>query len=109
MNKLDHSSPAEEIVMPGSGVRAVAMVEKEAHLVDPFFDAEDDEAAVDMEMVYEAMKSVPLPDIEYGDQDYPISVDHNLSEPSPGRAIRAQPDPVVRQVFLLSSSFPRAR
>ncbi|BBM97532.1 microspherule protein 1 [Marchantia polymorpha subsp. ruderalis] len=52
---------------------------KEADLVDPFFDSEEDEP-VDMEMVFEAMKHVPLPDIDYPEQDDPISGDPCAAE-----------------------------
>ncbi|CAM6093025.1 unnamed protein product [Calypogeia fissa] len=86
--------------MPGSGLRAVNMVEKEPDLVGPFFDSEDDEVPVDMEMVFEAMKHVPLPDIDYPEQDDSISGDTSLAETLSGRAIRALPDPVVRQGIL---------
>ncbi|KAL2652748.1 hypothetical protein R1flu_020876 [Riccia fluitans] len=57
---------------------------KEADLVDPFFDSEEDES-VDMEMVREAMKHVPLPDIDYPEHDDPFSSDPSTVEHlSPG-------------------------
>ncbi|OAE19879.1 hypothetical protein AXG93_1130s1320 [Marchantia polymorpha subsp. ruderalis] len=63
----------------GSDPETFEMEGKEADLVDPFFDSEEDEP-VDMEMVFEAMKHVPLPDIDYPEQDDPISGDPCAAE-----------------------------
>jgi hypothetical protein len=88
--------------MPGSGMMALNMVGKEASLVDTFFDSEEDEVPVDMEMVFEAMKHVPLPDIDYPEHDDSISGDPSISEAYSGKVGRFQPDPVVRQVCVRS-------
>lgn len=40
-------------------------MEHDAEVGDGFFDSEDDDAPVDMAVVYEAMKHVPLPDFDY--------------------------------------------
>lgn len=44
------------------------MAEHDAEVGDGFFDSEDDDAPVDMAVVYEAMKRVPLPDFDYADR-----------------------------------------
>lgn len=44
------------------------MAEHDAEVGDGFFDSEDDDAPVDMAVVYEAMKHVPLPDFDYADR-----------------------------------------
>lgn len=44
------------------------MTEHDAEVGDGFFDSEDDDAPVDMAVVYEAMKHVPLPDFDYAER-----------------------------------------
>jgi len=44
------------------------IAEHDAEVGDGFFDSEDDDAPVDMAVVYEAMKRVPLPDFDYAER-----------------------------------------
>lgn len=45
------------------------MAGQERDVGDTFFESEDDDAPVDMEVVFEAMKHVPLPDFDYAERD----------------------------------------
>ena len=47
------------------GEREEMEIEHDAEVGNGFFDSEDDDALVDMAVVYEAMKDVPLPDFDY--------------------------------------------
>ncbi|KAL3684555.1 hypothetical protein R1sor_002577 [Riccia sorocarpa] len=69
---------------------------KEADLVDPFFDSEEDES-VDMEMVREAMKHVPLPDIDYPEHEDPFSSDPSAVEPLAASSVAAARDRIPVQ------------
>lgn len=44
------------------------MAEHDAEVGDGFFDSEDDDMPVDMAVVFEAMKHVPLPDFDYAER-----------------------------------------
>lgn len=47
----------------------VEMVGQDAGVGDHFFDGEEDDGQVDMAVVFEAMKHVPLPDFDYAESD----------------------------------------
>ena len=80
------------------------MAGQERDVGDTFFDSEDDDAPVDMEVVFEAMKHVPLPDFDYAERDDapPASASGSL----PAEPTTSEPsETLIRKVLSLNHDF----